>query len=408
MSRGGARHKAKAYIDPSLLLQVMGNHGDLLADLGSYESRNKQGAVDPAGLVRCLPLVKGLLGVCPRAEVPSAPLRQALLSLLTSMPEVNKSKFNGSTWSSLKAERLTTLFAHVRRLKRDNDQMRICAAKLSGSSYTSLQEAIGMVTLPEEEEPLEKGEEASLKKEIAAKPPLQKGKAADEISVDSHGVPLIFCTPDKAGSSSSRPKPFINRREGTMVHRHSSQALQKALGYGTTEPAAALAKGKVPAKTLPKGKGKSNNASAKALGKGKGDKAAAKALAKGKGKGKKASAKALAKGKRDGKASAKALGKGKASAKALAKGQKRPLEKGSEGPWYALRKTNAKKPKRTYITGVLAPGSGHPRKLIVEVPATWSSQHDLICNKIMKALEKDSLSKAEALKMREELVAAYP
>ena len=136
MSRGGARHKAKAYIDPSLLLQVMGNHGDLLADLGSYESRNKQGAVDPAGLVRCLPLVKGLLGVCPRAEVPSAPLRQALLSLLTSMPEVNKSKFNGSTWSSLKAERLTTLFAHVRRLKRDNDQMRICAAKLSGSSYT--------------------------------------------------------------------------------------------------------------------------------------------------------------------------------------------------------------------------------------------------------------------------------
>ena len=88
--------------------------------------------------------------------------------------------------------------------------------------------------------------------------------------MDSHGVPLIFCAPDKAGSSSSGPKPFINRRAGTMIHGHSSQALQKALGYGTTEPAAALAKGKVPAKTLAKGKGKSNNASAKALGKGKG------------------------------------------------------------------------------------------------------------------------------------------
>ena len=79
-------------------------------------------------------------------------------------------EFNGSTWSSLKAERLTTLFAHVRRLKRDNDQMRICAAKLSGSSYTSLQEAIAMVTLPEEEEPLEKGEETS-------KAALAKGKS---------------------------------------------------------------------------------------------------------------------------------------------------------------------------------------------------------------------------------------
>ena len=51
MSRGGARRKAKAYVDPSLLLQVMGNHGDLLADQGSYERRNKQGAVDPAGRV---------------------------------------------------------------------------------------------------------------------------------------------------------------------------------------------------------------------------------------------------------------------------------------------------------------------------------------------------------------------
>ena len=79
-----------------------------------------------------------------------------------------------------------------------------------------------MVTLPEEEEPLEKGGEASLengqalKKDIAAKLPLHKGKGGDEISVDSHGVPLVFCT-DKAGSSSSRPKPFINRREGTRT-----------------------------------------------------------------------------------------------------------------------------------------------------------------------------------------------
>ena len=94
------------------------------------------------------------------------------------MPEVNKSKFNGSTWSSLKAERLTTLFAHVRRLKRDNDQMRICAAKLSGSSCTSLQEAIAMVTLPEEEEPLEQGAlEKGQEKGHCCKAALAKGKS---------------------------------------------------------------------------------------------------------------------------------------------------------------------------------------------------------------------------------------
>ena len=274
-----------------------------------------------------------------------------------------------------------------------------------------------MVTLPEEGEPLEKGEKsflgegASLEKGHCCKAALAKAKAADEIPVDSRGVPLIFCTPDKAGSSSSRPKPFINRREGAMVHGHSSQALQKALGYGTTEPAAALAKGKVPAKTLPKplqkGKARATMPLQRPLEKGRVTKLLPRPLQKGKARARRPLQRPLQKGKGVAKPLQRPLEKGKLLQRPLQKGKRGP-SKGSEGPWYALRKTNAKKPKRTYITGVLAPGSGHPRKLIVEVPATWSSQHDLICNKIMKALEKDSLSKAEALKMREELVAAYP
>ena len=121
----------------------------------------------------------------------------------------------------------------------------------------------------------------------------------------------------------------------------------------------------------------------------------------------------LAKGKS--KATAKkpaaALEKGKATA--LEKGKTTALGKGKkvaedEGPWFSLRKTNARQPKRTYITGCLEAGKGKRRKLVVEVAATWSSQHELICDKIVKALEEKGIKKAEAKKMRAELCQSYP
>ena len=158
MARGGPNHKAKVYTDPSLLLQVLGQKPELVADLGQYETVSRAGAVDPAGLVKVAPLVKGLLAVCPSASVAPGPLRQALLSMLTSMPEVNKTKWNGSTWSNLKQDRLATIFFHIRKLARDQDQMRLCASKLNASSFLQLQELVKMVKLPEEDhQPLKKG-----------------------------------------------------------------------------------------------------------------------------------------------------------------------------------------------------------------------------------------------------------
>ena len=168
MGKGGARHYAKPYTDPALLQQVMANHDELLSDLGSYETVSKTGAVEPAGLVRNLALVKGLLTVCPSGSVSPGPLRQALLALLTSLPDMNKTKFNGSTWSNMKAERITLLLSHVRKLAREADSLRICAAKLNGSNFKSLQEAVAMVQLPEEEQPLSKGN------------PLEKGQALEK------------------------------------------------------------------------------------------------------------------------------------------------------------------------------------------------------------------------------------
>ena len=297
-----------------------------------------------------------------------------MLSMLTSMPEVNKTKWNGSTWSNLKQDRLATIFSHIKKLARDQDQMRLCASKLNASSFLQLQELVKMVKLPEEEghQPLKKGEET----------PLQKGeslkKDEDAVSLDSSGIPKMFLTPEKQeekhpkASSASHAKSFMMRREGSLQKEKGTHALQKALGYGSKpckRPASLETKVEG---TLAKGKSQPQGVT-KSLGKGK-----------------------------------KALEKGK---KALEKGKK-TLEKGhqgmKDGPWYNVRKTNAKKPKRTYLTGCLQEGQGTRRILIVEVPATWSSQHEYLCGEIMKSLQKDKIGKEEALQMRQVLVNNFP
>lgn len=363
---------AKPYTDPSLLLQVLG-HEELIGDLGPYELLNKAGAVSPTGLCRNLPLVKGLLAIAPTATIAPSPLRQALVLLAGQMPHCNKTRFNGATWSNLKAERLTCLLSHLRGLKKDQDQMRICGMKLTGSQMLALQEAVNMAQLEEEKDPLEKGR--ALKKAEAT-------CEEDNISLDSNGLPKMFATPPKEPAQEEPSRSFMPRREGGLTANRDAGSLRQAMGFAGAKPCKRPAS--LEAGALEKGEGSLPVAM----------KTKPKALAKGK------SSKPLAKGK-----ASKALAKGKAS---------KPLEKGkastgkADGPWYTVRKTNAQNPKRTYVTGCLEAGPGKQRKLIVEVPAKWSKKHDFICDEIMKSLTNDGISKTEALQMRTVLVQHYP
>ena len=106
-----------------------------------------------------------------------------------------------------------------------------------------------MVTLPEEEEPLEKGEEASLEKgqalkkdiAIAAKLPLQKGKAADEISADSHGAALV-----KGHEPLQKEAALDKGHESTLTEGVPCKRMEAALDEGRES---ILAKG-VPCKWM--------------------------------------------------------------------------------------------------------------------------------------------------------------
>ena len=103
------------------------------------------------------------------------------------------------------------------------------------------------------------------------------------------------------------------------------------------------------------------------------------------------------------KAAAKAP-KAAAKAKAAAKG---PLEKGTEDPgrkpWVKLRKTIAQNPKRAYLQGTT--DGLEKLRLVVEVPERRTPDFEEIIDQIKAALEKDHLTKAEAIAMRERLYA---
>ena len=71
------------------------------------------------GLVRNMDLWVALGKAEPTAEVAPAPLKQALLSLLTNHTEMNNTKHRGEVWVQLRANRITILLAHVRKVKRD-------------------------------------------------------------------------------------------------------------------------------------------------------------------------------------------------------------------------------------------------------------------------------------------------
>ena len=108
-----------------------------------------------------------------------------------------------------------------------------------------------------------------------------------------------------------------------------------------------------------------------------------------------------------------ALGKAKAlrkaaakkpKKKAKAKAQPKPEAGGSQRKqWLKINLVNAKKPERTYLMGTTDPKI--PSRIIVEVSAArCPGCHKEAIKEIWHALEKDSLTKAEARDFKEKLL----
>ena len=89
-----------------------------------------------------------LLGLAPTAEINSQALRQPLLEMLRMNPKLNRTKFNGETWASLRQERLVVVLNHFQRLGRDENKAN---AKLTPVEYDALGKALAKLAVTEEE-----------------------------------------------------------------------------------------------------------------------------------------------------------------------------------------------------------------------------------------------------------------
>ena len=362
--KGGARNFAKPYVDSGILYKALAAHDDILSDMRAYEHLSRTNAPCPKGLLQTMPLWKAFLKLEPSGEMHSQPLRVALISLLAEKPALNKSQDSGQVWASLRVERITCLLNHVRQLSRA-ESLTVCASKLTRDEFSSLQQGLQMVKPLEKETALEKAGsgkaalekagpgKAALEKEQALVPIETKRKLKAEnsntsaVSMDSTGFPKMFGSspeaPKKAAEAAYSSLPLATRRAGSRVPQEP-EALEKAMGY-------------------------------------------VKAL------------------KRPAAALKKAKKKGKAKAAKAKKPNVKPLEKGVRKPGLKIRQTFPKNPLRSYLTGTTEEGG--KLRLIVEVTAKQSPQYLKVIGEIKEALEKDDLTKEEAVEMKAKLLEKY-
>ena len=107
--KGAPGTSQKPLIDPGLLLLKLKEQQHLIADMGPCESLSKNQGCSPKGIVKMLPLIKGLVSLQHTCELHSSSLRTALFQLLLENPRVNQTKFNGTVFIHLRIERITAL-----------------------------------------------------------------------------------------------------------------------------------------------------------------------------------------------------------------------------------------------------------------------------------------------------------
>ena len=351
--RGGPRHEPKPWVDVGLVYKCLEKHDGLVANLGSYEHLNSAAAPNAKALLHLKNLWVGLLELSPTGSIHSQPLRQALVSLLAKKPDMNQGRHSGGVWANLKIERFNCLLKHVRMLGRSKAALGPAVCQLAKSEYTSLLAGLEKLQLPQEKvkEPEKKRtlqRKGKLKKkQKRRKLRLEKSKRKlkprdGEVSVDSKGVPQLFNSPfGKKGEASS------------------SSGLKKPAAAGSQ-----LASLQRPGTRL-----------LASMGYG-----LEKPL--------------------HGKAKPKGVIKRPSTKKNF-----KPLERGTtpgkRQSWVHLSQTDASNPPRSYIQGTVQGGKKH---MIVQATAHQSQNYKGIVGKLWEALEKDSLTKGEVVKVRDEFL----
>ena len=198
MNKGGYRHTSKPQVDQGLLMKVFDNNSNLLGNMGIYERISRSQGCDPKGLIKLLPLIRGLVELEPTCEIHQSCLRKAIFSILLEDGTLNDSKWSGAVWTGMKVERVGVLLFHLRRLA--GTDLKVAAAKLTGAEYLQLQNVVEIIKTKERPQA------------APTAPPRQLKREVSDCSVNSNGMPNCFGTPQ-----SKEQSPLTKRGKGSSL-----------------------------------------------------------------------------------------------------------------------------------------------------------------------------------------------
>ena len=77
------------------------------------------------------------------------------MKLVQEKPGMNQTDWNCQVWTNMRAERVTTIMLHLRRLKSE-EELRKCVGKLTGKDCTKLKKMVSMLGHENSHGPLDK------------------------------------------------------------------------------------------------------------------------------------------------------------------------------------------------------------------------------------------------------------
>ena len=120
-----------------------------MIDLKGYEVLSRNSAHNPFALYQALPLIDALVELESSTEIHAQTMRSALLHLIVREPELNTSDYNGSVFVNLRAERISVVLHHVRRLARAKAMPSSVIGNLTASQFKELNKTLKKVELRE-------------------------------------------------------------------------------------------------------------------------------------------------------------------------------------------------------------------------------------------------------------------
>ena len=114
------------------LSNIFVRHKQLIVDMGIYENIGRNCAANGKGLLYMSSCIKDMLRISPGGVFEQRVIREALSMAALAEPSLNPTDLKNQLWSVIRAEKLVTVFYHVRRVSRPGNYWKGMIAKMTG------------------------------------------------------------------------------------------------------------------------------------------------------------------------------------------------------------------------------------------------------------------------------------